>query len=187
MQKRIVALEAIMPLREELQTYLAQNRQTCNVNEGDFLLTPGQTSSKIYFIETGLVRGYYLNNGKELTTGFMKEGDFVISPVSFFRNRPSFEYLQLLEDSRLYALCRDLLFEAYERFAEFNKIGRIVTEEYYVRSELRTHYMRGQTAAEKYSTFLAEYAAIINRVPIQHIASFLGITPETLSRIRAKR
>lgn len=151
------------------------------------MLQPGQVSTRIYFIETGLVGGYYLNNGKEITTGFMKEGDFVISPVSFFRNRPSFEYLQLLEDRQLYALSRPMRFEAYERFAEFNKIGRIDTEEYYVRAELRTHFLRGQTAAEKYYTFLTEYATIVNRVPIQHIASFLGITPETLSRIRAKR
>ncbi len=152
-----------------------------------FLLTAGAVSRKMYFVEQGLVRGYYLKDDKDVTTWFMQQHDFVISPLSFYRQRPSFEYLQLLEDSVLYSVSYNQVQELYREFPDYNLVGRVLTEDYYVRSEIRAHYLRMLSAEERHTIFAKNYAPVMNRVAVRHIASFLCLTPETVSRIRAKK
>lgn len=187
MEQLIKLLEGIIPVSDDLQHVLLKNLTSCAFKKGHLLLKAGQVSDKIYFINSGLIRGYYIKDGRDITTGFMKELDFALSPISFFGRQEPFEYLELIEDSSLYALSRDNLNYLYDTFIEFNRVGRSLVEEYYVRSEIRTHFMRVNTAEEKYKIFLNNYSGILNRINNKDIASFIGITPETLSRIRAKR
>lgn len=153
----------------------------------DLLLTPDKVSNRMFFIEKGLIQGYYLKEDKDISTGFMGEGQFVISPISFFLQRPSFEYLELLEDSLLWSLTYQQLISLYETYPAFNYVGRIITEQYYINSEVRTHNLRMLTADERYQWFISTYKPVLNRLSNKHIASFLGLTPETVSRIRAKK
>ncbi len=187
MEKLINLLENIICVSEDLRLVLLQKVTHCTLKKGSFLLKAGQASDKIYFINSGLVRGYYIKDGRDITTGFMKEFDFVLSPINFFGSQEPFEYLELLEDSDLYVLSRDNLNCLYNTFCEFNKVGRILVEEYYVRSEIRTHFIRANTAEEKYKIFLDTYQSLKNRVSNQDIASYIGVTPETISRIRSRK
>jgi CRP/FNR family transcriptional regulator, anaerobic regulatory protein len=117
----------------------------------------------------------------------MKEGQFALSPVSFFGQQPSFEFLQLLEDCTLNSITHKQLQQLYVEFPEFNKVGRLLVEQYYIRSELRTHQMRSLSAAERYALCQSTYGAMLNRVSNDHLASFIGLTPETLSRVKSKK
>src|SRR5919199_5078916 len=157
MEKLIRLLENIIHVNDELLCFLSQKVTPLALKKGSLLLKAGQISDKIYFIDSGLVRGYYIKDGKDITTGFMKESDFALSPINFFGGQEPFEYLELVEDCNFHVLSRDNLHYLYNSFCEFNIVGRILVEEYYVRSEIRTHFIRANTAEEKYKIFLNTY------------------------------
>lgn len=138
-------------------------------------------------MEQGLVRGYALHAGQEISSWFMAEGDFVISIISFLTQQPSTEYLELLEPSVVHSITHKQLNELYQVFPEFNYVGRVLTERYYVLSEQRAYHLRTLSAAERYAQLLRDFPKLVQRVPLKHLASHLGISAETLSRLRAKR
>ncbi len=187
MQTLFKIIEKIYPFPEEFQHALSQLLRKELFSRRVLLIQPGQVSQRMYFLEKGLVRGYYLNNDKEITTGFMGQYDFVISSVSFYAQQPSFEYLETLDACESYSISYQQLHSLYADFKEFNAVGRVITEQYYARSELRAHYLRMLPAEERYAIFTKQYAHLIARLSNKHITSFLGITSETLSRIRARK
>ena len=117
----------------------------------------------------------------------MKEGDFVISIVSFYTQTPSEEMIETIEDCILWSISYQRLHQLYFQFPEFNWVGRLLTEHYYVLSEQRTQNLRKKTADERYRHLVTSFPDISNRVPLKSIASYLGISFETLSRLRAKK
>jgi CRP-like cAMP-binding protein len=133
-----------------------------------------------------LVRGYTLLHGREISSWFMQSGDFVISILSFFTQQPSEEYLELLEPAVVHSITHDQLQRLYRDFPEFNFIGRRLLEKYYVLSEQRALQLRSRSAAERYELLLRDFPTIFQRVALHHIASHLGMAPETLSRLRNK-
>ncbi|RYU78114.1 Crp/Fnr family transcriptional regulator [Hymenobacter persicinus] len=150
------------------------------------LLRPGQVARRVYFLETGLVRGYTLLHGREISSWFMPAGNFVISILSFLTQQPSQEYLELLEPAVVHSISYDQLQRFYQDFPEFNYIGRRLVEKYYVLSEQRAQNLRARTAAERYDLLLRDFPTVFQRVALHQIASHLGMAPETLSRLRNK-
>ena len=148
------------------------------------LLAPGQVARRVYFLETGLVRGYTLLHGREISSWFMQAGDLAISIVSFFTQQPSDEYIELLEPALVHSITYEQLQQLYRDFPEFNFIGRQLLEKYYVLSEQRARHLRAHNAAERYALLLRDFPTVFQRVAVQHIASHLGMAPETLSRLR---
>ena len=174
------ALETIAPLSPALRVALAAAVRREEFPARHVVLQPGQVAHRVYFVERGLVRGYALHEGREISSWFMREGDFVISIVSFLTQAPATEYLELLETSVLYSVSQAQLAALYREFPEFNLFGRVLTERYYVLSEQRAHQLRTLPAAARYARLLAEFPAV------KHIASYLGVAAETLSRLRVK-
>ena len=151
------------------------------------LLKEGQVSNYIYFIEKGFIRSYYLRYGKEITSWFMKEGDIIISVNSFYKRLPSYEYIQTIEESTVSFIDYNELHQLYNEFTEFNIVGRRLTEKYYGLSEERLYSMRKQSAEERFKFLLDRYPEIFKRAPLGYIASYLGVSLETVSRIRGKK
>lgn len=139
----------------------------------------------IYFIESGLLRTYYLLEGREITTYFACDGQFISSYSSFITQTASFETLEAIEDSIVYELSYQSMTELYEKSSKFEKIGRILAEKNYLCVLDRTRSMQTKTAKQKYLDFIKNNdKKIVQRVPQHQIASFLGVAPESLSRVR---
>lgn len=177
---------SIIPLSMSLKERLSETLQTKDFKKNQLVLREGQVCNYIYFIENGFLRSYYLKDGKEITAWFMKENDIIISVNSFFKREPGYEYIQTIEDSTLHYIHYDELQKIYKDFVEFNIVGRVLTEMYYTLSEERLYGMRSQTAEERFAFLLDKHPEIIQRTPRSYIASYLGISFETLSRIRIK-
>jgi len=176
-------LNSIFPLSDELETELSFYLKFEQFPKKAHLLKEGQICNYIYFIEQGLVRSYYLKDENEVCSWFMKEGDVIISVDSFYNKKPGYESIQAIEDTTVYFINYDELQLLYKKFVEFNIIGRVLTEKYYQLSEQRLFSMRKQTASERYDFLLQHHAEIVQRVPKKYIASYLGVSVETLSRI----
>lgn len=177
---------SIIPISKPLEERLSETLKTKIFNKSQLVLKEGQVCDNIYFIAQGYLRSYYLKDGKEITAWFMKENDVIVSVNSFFKREPSYEYIQAIEDSVLHYIHYDELQRIYRDFIEFNIIGRVLAEMYYTLSEERLYGMRSQTAEERFTFLLDKHPEIIMRTPRSYIASYLGISFETLSRIRIK-
>lgn len=167
-------------LEVDLQSFL----QVKTIAKKEFLLKKGAISNNLCFIEKGMFRCFYESHDKEICSWFMKENDFIVSVESFFTQKPSNESIQAIEDSLIHYINHQDLQYLYNNHFEFNIIGRIITEKYYTLSEQRLYSLRSQRAAERFEDLRTYHPEIIKRVPSTYIASYLGITLETLSRIK---
>lgn len=182
MEELLQYLNFIFPLSIDLQNHLTSILNNYTFRKREFLLKEGKISDRIYFIGGGLVRCFYSQHEKEVCSWFMKERDCIISVESFYQQKPSYENIQALEDTHTYYIDYNELQFIYQNFYEFNFIGRVLTEKYYVLSEQRLYSLRMQTATERYHFLMEHYPELIQRVPSKYLASYLGIAEETLSR-----
>lgn len=195
MQKRPIqeadlleTLSFIVPLPAPLQDRVNQEEITENFKRKHLLLRPGETARRLYFIRSGFLRAFFIDeNGKECTTWFMGKGDLMISVYSFFTQKPAHEYIEVLQDCKLQSISWQQLNAYYADFPQGNLLGRIVTQKYYIMSEERAIFLRSQTPALRYEKLLEHHPDIEQQTSQNNIASYLGISRETLSRIRRKK
>ncbi|WP_051313164.1 Crp/Fnr family transcriptional regulator [Sporocytophaga myxococcoides] len=155
--------------------------------ENTVLVNEGSIASKIYFVQQGILRTYFLKKGKEISTYFACDNQFVTAYSSFISQKPSFEYLQVLEDSVLYSMTAHKVTELSQAYPKIERLFRIYAEQSYLCVLERTILMQSKTAKERYLDFIEKYdKKIVCRVAQNQIASYLGIEPESLSRIRKK-
>ena len=155
------------------------------LSKNEFLLREGKVCRHLYFVEQGALRGYYLADGKEITHWFAFERDFVTSFHSFHTQQPAVENIQLIENAVLWQISREGLFQLMDAFREVERTVRIAYEQYYIRLEEKFVNSHFTAATERYTDLLHRSPHIIERVALGHIASYLGISQETLSRIRS--
>ncbi len=176
--------ETYSPLTPQCQQDLFKNSIISNFKKGDIVVREGQYSKKAYLIIEGCARAYYLKDGKEISDWFTFENQFMASVVSFFSNQPSPHFVEFMEESTVVEFSKetvDLLSDKYHDFERF--ISKVVTETMLGLCE-RLNTIQFSKADERYQKLIAIYPDITQRMPLTHIASYLGITLETLSRIR---
>jgi CRP-like cAMP-binding protein len=174
------------PVSEDIVRFLKEHAYSVFFNKGELLLEAGQVCEHVYFIKKGVVRGFIKEGKKAITTWITAEGEMVSSILNFEVKGSSIENMQAIEDCETLALTLDDLEKLYEQFPEFNIVSRKLLQQYYSDAEGRAFIARLTNAETKYQQFLTRYSYLANRVPLTYIASFLGITLETLSRVRRK-
>ena len=186
MKELLFYLESIHPMSDGLKQYLETNLKVKELPKKTYLLKAGHVSRNICFIAEGLLRCFYIKDQHEVSSWFMKEGDVIVSVESFFTQRESYESIQALEDSLLYYISYDELQFVYRQFPEFNFIARVLLERYYTLSEQRLYSLRMQRSQERYDYLMEHHPDLILRVPAKYLASYLGITEVTMSKIKAR-
>ena len=154
------------------------------VRKDEYFCKAGRICDKMGFVRSGLLRSFYTINGKETTTFFQTPGSVATALASFLRRKPALENIQAMEDSELVVISRENLLRLYNDNWKWQQVGRSFIEEYYINMELRMISLQSQSALERYKKFLKEYPQLIQTVPLYYIASYLGMSPETLSRMR---
>ncbi|AWV97108.1 Crp/Fnr family transcriptional regulator [Arcticibacterium luteifluviistationis] len=158
-----------------------------HVAKDEVLIKEGQICHKLYFIEQGIGRSYYLKeDGKDVTQWFFGDGNFMTSADSFFQQSPSLYFLEVLEDAVLYSITKEKMDLLLAKYHKMETLSRLVTIEILNQIVQKLNAIQFQTAKERYNYMLADFPDIAQRVSLGHIASYLGITQETLSRIRRK-
>ncbi len=186
MQHLLTHITKYHPLSATAQSALQDCFEKIVLSKNDCLLKEGQICRHLYFLEHGALRGFYNLDGKEITHWFGFENDFVTSFYSFTTHKPAVENIQLLEGSILWAISKDTVADLFNQYHEIERLVRIAYEKYYIRLEERFVNAQFKTAKERYENLLLQTPHIVERVPLGCIASYLGISQETLSRIRSQ-
>jgi CRP-like cAMP-binding protein len=138
----------------------------------------------MYIVKTGVVRGYYYKDFQEITVSLWMENETFGDVTTYITNNPAIKSYQAIEDTELYRMDIQRFRSFFEVNHEICNLARIISERYILKSQFLSYCLIHLTAEEKYQLFLINKPGLINRVKIKHIASYLDITPETLSRIR---
>lgn len=176
--------EIYSPISNECQQEFSANSKINTFKKGEIVVREGQFSKKGFLIVQGCSRAYYLKDGKDISDWFTFENQIMASIVSFFSKEPSPHYVEFIEDSTVIEFTKDtvdILSNKYHDFERF--INKVVTETMLGLCE-RLYTIQFNKAEDRYKHLLTIYPDITNRIPLTHIASYLGITLETLSRIR---
>jgi CRP-like cAMP-binding protein len=157
------------------------------IKKGDYLLRQDEICKKSFWIEKSVARKYYLHDGKEITTELYFDNDVAVSFDSYCLQKPSKEFIQVLADTTISQTDYDAFQKAKLEYPKLAILDLMLTEHYAMWLEDRLFQLHTMDATTRYKKLLAEHAIIVQNVPLTYIASYLGISLETLSRIRAKK
>lgn len=156
------------------------------IKSGDFFLQQGKIAKNIAFIESGLLRLFYLHDGKEVTNCFCRENTISASYKSFITQQESDMSIQAIEESKLILLSYKSLQKLFKENLFWQQVGRLAAENEFIISESHNRFLKDLSATERYLHVLDKDKELIQRVPLNYLATYLQIAPETLSRIRNK-
>lgn len=185
-EKLKATLNHFLPLPEEDWNLIQDCLLEKHLAKGEHFIREGQTCNQIGFLNKGITRVYYLVDGKEYTSyfNFENRNPLVSAFTSFITRKPSQENVHVIKDAELLLFNYEQLQSLYEASPSIQKLGRLMAENNYVLSIERIYSLQHYSAQERYLGLLNIYPNLINHVPHHYIASYLGITPEALSRVR---
>jgi CRP-like cAMP-binding protein len=182
----LAVLGRLHPVSPSIALYLRDHVTSLSVRKRKLLLREGSLCQHIYFIRKGAIRGFTREGHKEITTWINVENQLVSSIFSLNNKAPSTENIQALENCDLLIMTYEDLENLYEQIPESNVLARKLLQVYYGDAERRAFIARLTKAENKYRHYLINHQALANRIPLKYIASYLGMTLETLSRVRKK-
>jgi CRP-like cAMP-binding protein len=178
--------EAFMPIDDETFRVIVDHMSYTEVAKGDEFISQGGPNDRLGVIVDGLMRGVELIDGDDHTLMFFDAPCFVTEYVGFLRRDPARFGIVALEDSRLCTWSYDDLQRMYSLSKVGERLGRMIAEGVIAEVIDEVRSFRFDTATDRYEKLIATYPRLIQRVPQYMVASYLGVTPESLSRIRAK-
>ena len=155
--------------------------------KGELIHNADKVCTKSYFIQNGLLRTYFIKDGKEISEYFSSEEEWVNSPRSFRQRQLDIYYIDAIENTDAFSLHVNDLVHLFDNFPEMQRYSRLSMGTVFGHFMERITSLRFTTAKEKYVHFCKTYHDIYHRIPLGMISSYLGITQETLSRIRAEK
>jgi len=180
------AIRHYIPLSSDDEAIIRSLFRTEKLKKGQHLLQAGNICRNIFFIEEGLVRYYSIIDGEEKTSYFNKEGEFVCDYASFLPQRPSTINIQALEACTIYFISHSNLQLLYEQVKYGDRFGRMALEDVYVNLINQVNSLYNDPPELRYQIFLTRFPDTGQRIPQYYIASYIGIKPQSLSRIRKR-
>lgn len=187
MQQLLQYISTRAYLNAELRSRIINDFEPIKAKKGEKLLVEGKKSDYLYFVDKGILHNYYFQEDRQVTSWFYAENQFITSWFSFYSQKPSFEEIECLEDCSLYRISYSKYQKMIADFPAFNNFARLLAEEMLSFLDQFSKGWSFLSAKEKYQLLISYYPDIILRVKLGSIASFLGISQETFSRIRSIR
>ena len=184
--KFVKYFSSISPLSNEEAKCIEDGMSIKQFRKGDFLLKEGQQSVDTYFILQGCIREFVITDGEEKTTNFFTEDQWVISLNNFGPKKPTSNNLTCVEDTTVSVGNEESAQAMFKRFPRFETISRAVMETFFTaQKKLLTSFLT-DSPEQRYLTLLKSRPDLFQRIPQYHIASYIGVKPESLSRIRKR-
>lgn len=176
--------EKMVKLSEEEWTTIRGCLKERQFKKGENLCNQGQTERYLSFIESGICRGYYSKDGVEISMEFMFPSEFVSAYYSFLTQKPSLITVEAMTFVKVISIHKEDLDRFCQLYKNGERIGRLNAERIYRRKVEREISLLAMSATERYAELVSKHSKLLRQIPLKHIASFLGIQPESLSRIR---
>ncbi|WP_020536736.1 Crp/Fnr family transcriptional regulator [Lewinella cohaerens] len=185
-EKFINYFSRISPLSKEESDAIAESMQTAAYKKGDYLLKEGQVSENTYFVLEGCIREYILSDGEEKTTNFFSEEQWAISLNSLSPKSSATHNWVCIEDTTVVVGDEQQAQKLFKNFPRFETISRAIMESAFAeQKEALTSYYT-DSPEQRYRKLLKTRPELVQRIPQYHLASYIGIKPESLSRIRKR-
>lgn len=173
-----------IPMKEKSIKKLASILIRTELKKGVLFLREGEVSTQLGYIYKGMIRQFYYKNDRELTENFAYENKIFICIESFLRQRPAKLIVETLENTIIYGIPHDPLLALCAEDYDIEQMYRHLLEDSLIFSQHKADSFRFESANERYARLLREHPQIVQRAPLSQIASYLSMTPETLSRVR---
>ncbi|WP_428741684.1 Crp/Fnr family transcriptional regulator [Tenacibaculum sp.] len=186
MDKLIENIKAYIPLNDNEIQLLKEAVVKKNYQKNKIIFTEGKISDEIYFVTKGCVRLFYNVDGNDKTAFFYTEGQFICAGESYTFNIPAIENYQAIEQTELFVFGKSKIERLLKEIPKLEVIARIATENELITCQKVIASFVTKSAEQRYIDLLHTNGELFHRVPQQYIASFLGVSPETLSRIKTR-
>lgn len=185
-QKLFANITQYVPVTEDEFQAIAPFFNVRRLKKKNHLLLAGSLCAEVFYVLKGGLRLYYPKDGSDKVIDFFFEDSWFTDFESWLTKKPSSLGLDALEDSEIISIPFRDLYTLYDLYPKFERVGRLIAEQTIIRICNRSNSLLADSPQDRYVKLLEEHPTIIDRVPQYYIASFLGIEPESLSRIRKK-
>lgn len=183
-KKIINLMSSIVNIDDYDADIIIKNFEPISYSKRKILVKENSVARYMYFINSGYLRTYYVKDGIEITNHINCPFGFITTFGSYLTETPSYEYLECITDADLLMISKEKLEALFQHSQKWAEAGRIINEQVVLYNEQRTRDLVSKTAEERYVQLMEQHPDYIQNVPLQYIASFIGVKPESLSRIR---
>lgn len=184
-EQLVLFIESTLPIPRPKVEEIVSHFQSIRISKNDYFIQKGKPSNRYLFLASGLIRAYTFDvEGNEVTTEFYMENQMVIEVASFFQQTESKENFQALEDCTGWQITFEQVQVLFHSLPEFREFGRMMLVKGFISFKEKSLSLINEKAEKRYEKLMATKASLFQRVPLKYIASYLGITDSSLSRIR---
>ncbi|MCR9062813.1 MAG: Crp/Fnr family transcriptional regulator [Cytophagales bacterium] len=192
LQKLITGIQEVFPMNASLANEFSSFFTKSEYPKRALIVQPGMLNQKLFFLETGLLREYYVFDGedestneREVTAGFSHEGQFTFTTIPFLSGEPSRRYIQTIEPTIVYTISYQSIKSFVAKHHSVSLWLNVLYEQRLIRCETRMRIGQARTAEDAYKLFRKHFGLIAGRIPDKFVASYLNISTGTLSRFRS--